>query len=369
MMHKQIMSVAAAAALAAPLAVQADVTLSGAIQAEIGTVEVAGADRVTVSTDNTGTISSGGGPNKLRFDIDESLGGGLKAYARADWGFNTTTGSDDSNFGNREKFLGFKSSSGAYFRVGRIEGAYKTATKIDPFYGTGAQMRCGGGESCGGDGKQFTHSSFVDNVFEVGFNNSGFKVALQGVFDEATKMDGSYLADIEYGNDMFTVFGAYSNYAVADADDMSNWKVGGKFNFAGASLGLQYEDAEMGAGYMGDPLTSANMQGQFISLSASYSIDKVILGAWVGSFIEDTSGNNESVDDLGNVSDEISNIGDNLNNFGDSMSYSLGAIYAFSNRTLVYAAYHSTDSDSTDAAGDDNVADWNAFAAGVRHSF
>ena len=128
--------------------------------------------------------------------------------------------------------------------MGRIQGAYKTATKIDPFYSTGAQMRCSGGESCGSG---FTHSSFLNNIFEVGFNNSGFKLALQGVFDEVAGTnggeDGSFLADVEYGNDMFTVFGAYSQ--VSGGDDPSNWKVGGKFNMGGLSLGLQYEDAEM----------------------------------------------------------------------------------------------------------------------------
>lgn len=360
MMHKKIIGIAVAAALAAPLAAQADVKLSGAIQGEIGSVELAGADRKTISTDNTGTISGGGGPNMLRFDMSEDLGGGLKALARADWGFNTTQGADSNNFSNREKYLGFGSSSGAYFRMGRIQGAYKTATKIDPFYGTGAQMRMGGGESAG---NAFTHSGFVDNAFEAGFNNHGFKVALQGVFDELSGMDGSYLADVEYGNDMFTVFGAYANKADESADDTANWKVGGLFNYAGATLGLQYEDAEMGADYMGAP------EGQFISLSAKYAIDKVILGAWVGSFIEGSDNDNERTDDLGDVSDDISNIGDNLADFGDSMSYSLGAIYLFGKRTLVYAAYHSTDSDAKGPLGDDNTYDWNAFAAGVRHSF
>lgn len=376
MMHKQIISVAVAAALAAPLAVQADVKLSGAIQGEIGSVEAGSAvagllgvsdkvksdgstDRFTVSSDNTGALGLGGGPNRITFDIDEDLGGGLKAYAALDWGFDTTQDANGSNMTSREKYVGFKSSTGAYFRMGRIQGAYKTATKIDPFYSTGAQMRCGGGESCL---DAFTHSGFIDNVFEVGFNNSGFKVALQGVFDEATNMDGSYLADVEYGNDMFTVFGAYANKASVGSDDTANWKVGGKFNFAGASLGLQYEDTEMGSGYMGSP------EGQFISLSASYAIKNVILGAWVGSFVENSDENNDTPDDLGDVSDEISNIGDTLSDFGDSMSYSLGAIYAFGKRTIVYAAYHSTDSDSK-AAGSDEAYDWDAFAAGVRHSF
>jgi predicted porin len=358
-MHKQIIRVAVAAALATPLAAQADIRLSGAIQAEIGSVE-AGTDseRTTVTTDNTGTISAGGGPNKVSFDVDEDLGGGLSAFARADWGYNTTTSANNgTNITDREKYLGLQSSSGAYFKIGRTQGVYKTAHKIDPFYGTGAQMRCGGGESCGGDHKAFTHSSMLNNIVELGFKNNGFKVGVQTIVDEPSGQDGSYLLDVEYGNESFNAFGAYSNASIENGDDKANWKIGGDYTMGGFTLGLMYEDAEMGAEYM-DAEKRASAEGQFITISGKYAISNVILGAWVGSFLE------------GADTDDISDQGQRVvENFGDSISYSLGAIYAFSPKTIVYAAYHSTDSDSKDSAGNEDGADWDAFAAGIRHSF
>lgn len=352
MMQKQLLSIAVAAAIAAPLAAQAEIKLSGTLQGELGSVEIAGGDAVTTSQDSTGALGVGGGPNKMRFDVDEDLGGGLKAFGRADWSFSLSSG---SGLGDREQFLGVKSASGAYFRMGRIQGAYKTATKIDPFYSTGAQMRCSGGESCGNG---FTHSSFLNNVFELGFKNSGFKVALQGVLDELygsngqadpDEDDGSFLANVEYGTDMFTVFGAFSQ--MSGGDDPTNWKVGGKFTMGGLTLGLQYEDAEMGAYNGGAALKSmGSTQGQFAVGSASYKIGNAILAGWLSQYMDDEE--NKSFE---RTSD-------------DTMAYSLGAIYLFSKRTFVYAAYHATDSDSQ-VSGNDEAFDWNAFAAGIRHSF
>ena len=353
MTHKQFLSIAVAAAMAAPLAAQAGVKLTGTIQGELGHVEVGGGDGFTTSTDSTGALGAGGGPNKVRFDVSEDLGGGLQAFGRADWGFNLTTSKNSSNLTDREKFVGIKSSSGAYLRFGRIQGAYKTATKIDPFYSTGAQMRCAGGESCGSG---FTHSSFLDNIFEIGFKNSGFKLALQGILDESTDAagdslynDGSFLADVEYGNDMFTVFGAYSQ--ISTDDDPANWKVGGKFSMGGLTLGLQYEDAEMDTYNGGAALKSmGSMQGQFAAGSASYKIGNAILAGWVSQYMDDEEMKSDA------------------RTSGDTIGYSVGAIYLFGKNTIAYAAYHATDSDSK-VGGNEDAYDWNAFAAGIRHSF
>jgi predicted porin len=337
MMNKKILGAAIAAIVAAPLAAQADVKLSGAIQAEIGSIEISGGDRFTNSSDRTGALY-GGGPNRFGFDFDEDLGGGLKAYGRIDWAFHTSyTGSTGSSLSDREQYLGLKGSSGAYLRAGRIQGAYKTATKIDPFAATSGQMRIGGGESSGA----FSHGAFLNNVFEIGFNNSGFKFALQGIFDEVdgagtgiSDDDGSYLANVEYGNDKFTVFGAYADRAGMPNDSDVNWKIGGKATFGGLTVGLQYEDTEMNQA----PLAPSS-SGEYITGSASYKLGNVVLGGWVSQYSDDTGADR------------------------DAISFAAGAIYLFSKRTLAYAAYHSIDVDNTD------VGDLSAFAAGIRHSF
>jgi predicted porin len=389
MMSKKILGMAIAAALAAPFAAQADVKLSGTIQAEIGSLEISAGERFTNTSDGTGALY-GGGPNRVGFDFDEDLSGGLTAYGRIDWAFNTTNGGG-SNLSDREKYVGLKGFSGAYLRVGRIQGAYKTATKIDPFASTSGQMRTGGGESI----HAFTHGSYLNNIFEIGFNNSGLKVALQGVFDDTMPgaatgaatytQNGSYLANVEYSMDKtFTVFGAYSsnnmkfdNPAVSDTSK-DNWKVGGKASFGGLTVGLQYEVAEtntdtgVGAysailsaqhlfddvssnllsGIPGATLTTTPTDTQYLSGSVTYGLGNVVLGGWVAR----SSSELELV-----ASDRITTVTDTFD--VDATSFAVGAIYLFSKKTLAYAAYHSIDVDDT------KIGDLSAFAAGIRHSF
>jgi len=324
-MSKKLLSVAIAVAVAAPMAAQAEIKLSGAIQAEIGSIELNGGDSVTMNDKGTGAIA-GGGPNKVKLAFSEDLGGGLKAFGQVDWAFDTS-GSRDLT--DREQFVGLKGSSGAYFRMGRIQGAYKTSTKIDPFYSTAGQMRVGGGEASGA----FANGSFLNNVAELGFKGGGFKVALQGIFDEADGQDGSMLADVEYSNDMFTVYGAYSQNEAAPENANQNWKIGAKAGFGGLGLGLQYEDAEMNSSLITDA-------GEYITGSLTYGLGNVVLAGWVSQFTGD-------------------------NGAADAMSYAAGGVYQFSKKTFVYAAYTSLD---RDIDGSD-MGDLSGFAAGVRHSF
>jgi predicted porin len=348
-MNKKILSIATAAVLAAPLAAQAEIKMSGTVQAEIGSVEVGGGDAVTTSTDGNGTIAPGGGPNRVTFNLTEDLGGGLNAFGRLDWSFSTTTG---SGLGDREKFVGLEMAKSAYFRIGRIQGAYKTVqTGVDPFYATGAQGRLAGGMS---GGSAFNHGGYVDNAIELGYNRDGkegVSVALQGIADEGTGIDGSMLGSVKYTAKDFSLFGAASSLTKDGADDLMNWKVGATYKMGGLNLGLQYEDAEMVSGSGASNFTLGSNQGQFVYGSASYGLGNIILAGWVAGYMDDQGLN----DGAGNAS-------------SDALSFSVGAIYTFSKNTLVYAAYHQTDSDST-KAGSDEFYDWNAFAAGVRHSF
>lgn len=344
-MNKKLLSIATAAVLTAPLAVQAEVTLSGEIQAEVGSVEAgSGGDRTTVTSDGTGTVSPGGGPNRIKFSITEDLGGGLEGFANLDWAFNTTQSSNGSNLTDREKYVGLRAGKGGpYLRIGRIQGVYKTIfTGVDPFYATAGQGRTWGGMSGGGTDGEFTHSGFIDNVVELGFGGKkGFNVALQGVVGEDNRgaaqgsQNGSALAGVKYSTDNFTVFGAFSNRTIdesgSNAEDLSNWKVGGQFKMGGLNLGVQYENAEMGTSHLG------STKGEFVMGSLTYGMGKVTLAGWVSQYMADESSR-------------------------DALSYSVGAIYGFSNRTMAYAAYHEVDSDA-------DAVDANAFGVGVRHSF
>ncbi len=348
-MNKKLLVVAVATAFAIPMAAQAELKLSGTVQAEIGSVDIGNSDdRITTSADNGGTISPGGGPNKIRLDFDEKLGAGLDAFGRVDWAFDTSHG---SGFKDREAFVGLKGSN-AHFKMGRVQGIYKSVRVIDPFYSTGAQGRRAGGMT----GSAYGHNGFMDNIIEIGFKGGGFSATLQGVADEPSEKDGDLLIGLDYDAGNWGIFaaGAYQDFEldkvdtnpIDDDDDednnRGNAKVGGWFKTGGLKLGLQYEMGEIGT-LQQEGLGSRELrpgdtgEGDYVFGSAAYTMGNITLGAWVGGYMSD--------DD-----DE------------DAMSYSLGAAYSFSKRTMAYAAYHDTNSDN-------DARDWDAFAAGVRHSF
>lgn len=350
-MNKKILALAIASVVVAPVAAQADVKLSGTIQAEAGSVKVGGGDREFWTTDNTGALTNGGGPNKVVIDVSEKLGNGLSAIGRVAFNFNTST---SSNLGARERWLGLKGDM-AHFKLGRIQGTYKTVEVVDPFYATGAQARRMGGGMSGGSA--FSHSSFLDNVAELGFKYKGFALTAQGIFDEATEYStnlsnsGSALASIKYSDKNWGLFGAWShqNFSVVtdglgtvEPDGLDNWKAGGWFSYGGLKVALQYEEAEMGAmsGLSVDDMLNGGKGGNYVFGSVAYTWGNVTLATWLAQYTSDTS-------------DAM-----------DAFSYAVGGIYSFSKRTIAYAAYIDSDTDQAADAGD-----WNAFAIGMRHSF
>jgi hypothetical protein len=323
------------------------------------------ADRTTISSDGSGALA-GGGPNKIRLDFDEKLSAGLTAFGRVDFGFNTA---EDSGLSDREHFVGLKGSN-VHFKFGRIEGAYKqTATgDIDPLYNTGIQARSFASGMSGGT--PFAHSSFVDNVVELGFQTGGFSVVAQSTVDETAKEEGSLQLGIQYRTDNWGAFlaGAYHDFDLnkatsnltGDDDSQGNVKAGGWYKTGGLKLGLQYEMAQEGTLAYRDYVTVTTTQttdaynnvntttsdpvygrqwdeADYIMGSASYQMGNVVISGWVAGYMSDWE--NE-----------------------DALSFSLAAIYAFSKRTIAYAGYHDTSSDN-------EARDWDVFAVGMRHSF
>jgi len=416
-MNRKILAFAVAASLVAPMAAQADVKLSGAIQAEVNSAQVNegwedDADRITITKDGEGA-SFNGGPNNLAFDIDEKLGNGLSAFARYQVGFNTYSNSGLSN--GKEAYVGLKGSA-FHIKFGKMTGVYKGSKGlIDPFAGTSLQARgTGGGMSgstykCGAASRpvdtnrdsetynpnggytdkagavftetscsegikgylgksshgQFTHSSYVSDAIELGFGNKkqGFSATIQGVIDDSSDIDGAGLVELRYAAPNFTVFasGAFTdlsvdavkNTALGDEaeDSFVNWKIGGQFKMAGVKLGLQYEEAEMGA-LEGDGVKTitdinglkraAQWGGAYVTGSAEYRWNNVSLAAWVSGYMSDK-------EDWW-YTDE------------DALSWALGAKYNFSKRTMLFAGYRQTDSDN-------DYRDEDVFSAGLRHKF
>jgi len=371
-MNRKILSLAVATALATPMASYADVKLSGIVQAEMISLEVAeGDEKLTAS-------SIRGNSFDLQFDIDEKLGGGLSAQARYTAAFNAS-----GNFGTaligEEAWVGLGTAN-FHVRYGTLTGAYKSShTMIDPWSFTSLQARATGGGMSGEYFNRFvtdaatgkvtgidvnrwdaqnglTNDGFVEGALELGVNYYGFSFTLQGFVDDASAMDGAGLLELRYSapGDFFTMWlaGSYTDLddvgnvgsdivdAVTDEEEvdddnegLGNWKIGGAFKLGSmVTFGLQYEDAEIGALDNGINPDGGNYIG------------------WVAGYLSDIDEKLRMIDNEGNPIEE------------DALSWAVGAKYHFSQRTSVYAGYRQTDSDN-------DYRDENVATLGIRHVF
>lgn len=157
-MNRKILTLAVAATLAAPMAVYADVKVSGTIQAEAASWEAApdikdaniagfdDNDRQTLTNDVGGVIFNEG-PNYIGFHIDEKLGSGVSAFALYTVPFDTSGNRGLS--GQSDAWLGLKTRN-FYFKYGTITGAYKSSRDLlDPWAFTSLQATGTGGGMSG----------------------------------------------------------------------------------------------------------------------------------------------------------------------------------------------------------------------------
>lgn len=386
-MNRKVFVLAIAATFMVPMTTYADVKLSGTVQAEgggaaIGQINGEEVDTTTLSTDSYGALANAG-PNHIRLDVDEKLGSGITAFARYRVPFHTTTNNGLGSAG-QEAYVGLKASV-FQLRFGKLETGYKTSKSfLDPFGGTAIQARGTAGGMTGSNrldieakadpngqfvvtdatGKTYTanlktvtastnhrglaHSSEVNNALEIALQFGDFTATMFGVFDETTDMKSAGGLELKYSQkDLFSFFVAATGDELFDQDfgsnGLLNWKVGGQFKMAGLSLGLQYEDAELGAF---DPNPSG---GQYIMGSVDYMVGPVAIGGWVSQYSSDIQDGEKWV-----INDE--QIGE------DAMNWAAGIKYFFSKRTLFYAGYLQSDSDN-------DYRDQSLYGAGIRHSF
>jgi predicted porin len=408
-MNKKLLSLAVAAAMVTPIAANADVRVSGVIQAEVASLEVAdgneklnaslrnGAfedmDRQTLTNDSLGSILNEG-PNHIQFDIDEKLGGGVSGQARYTMGFNTS-----GNFGfspiGEEAWVGLGAAH-FHVRYGTLTGAYKSShTLVDPLAFTSLQTRGTGGGMSGENFNRLirdaagnvtginvnswenqnglTNEGFVEGALELGVNYSGFSATLQGIVDDTSAMDGAGLFELRYTapGDFFTMWlaGAYQDVSettdrvgedIADIvrddeekknlkdDDFANWKIGGAFNLGPmVTLGLQYEDSEIGN--LDNDLNTNG--GKYILGSLEVTpVQNISIAGWVAGYLSDIDDMQRMIDSKGDPIDE------------DALSWAVAAKYHFSTRTMLYTGYRQTDSDN-------DFRDENIITLGLRHTF
>jgi predicted porin len=388
-MNKQILTLACAAGLVAPMASYADIKVSGMIQAEAISYEGAdGQDGITINRttnpatsfaandrqnfthDFLGTILNEG-PNHIMFDFDEKLGSGLHAEARYTGAFNTS-GNFGSSFIGEEAWVGLRASS-FHVRYGTLVGAYKASFEmVDPWAWTSLQTRGTGGGMSGDhritvnpagtlvtsdsatNGQGLTNEGFVQGALEVGVNFAGFSTTLQGFVDDSSNLDGAGLVEIKYAAPNFAMWlsGAYTQLddvknviATNEDEGKINWKLGGSYQLGPmVTFGIQYEDAEIGA------FDENPDGGKYILGSLEVKMNNISVAGWVSGYMSDIDDNARMTDANGNFLDE------------DALSWAVGGKYHFGKRTMVYAGYRQTDSDN-------NFRDENVATLGIRHVF
>jgi len=433
-MNKKILALAVAATMAAPMATHADVKVSGIVQAEVISLEVADGneklyagmanggkqfddmDRQTLTNDHLGTILNEG-PNHFKFDLDEKLGGGLSAEARYIGAFNASGNGGQALVGD-EAWVGLRTPN-FHVRYGTLTGVYKSShTLVDPWAFTSLQARGTGGGMSGeyfnipvvfkanGEAvldengnpkiggilvnqsisqKGLTNDGLVSGALELGINFGGFSASIQGIVDDTSNMDGAGLLELRYTAPQFTMWlsGAYQdlddvttdlenigtdflNDTIRDDDEqeaeednlgLGNWKIGGQFRLGPMlTLGLQYEDAEIGAldTYVINKRTGETLRNQdggaYILGSLEFNRNNISIAGWVSGYLSDLEDKIAITDSEGNELGE------------DALSWAVGLKYLFSKRTMVYAGYRQTDSDN-------DFRDENVATMGIRHVF
>lgn len=357
MLNRKILTLLATTALLIPsLNSYAEVAVSGAIQAETSSLKLGKADRQRVTKDIDGSVLSNEGANAINIDIDEKLVSGLTAYARYSVAFSTSKNTGLNSGG--EAWLGLKGDV-AHLRFGKFEGIYKVVSaNIDPFNFTSLEARGTAGGMSGQaynrqatdangnllnetvtdstDHRGLSNNDYISNALELGADFNKFSLTFQGNFDETDDMNGSGLIGLKYTDDSFSVFasGSYVDFDAAklgagDKDNKRNWKIGGSYTLGGLTLGLQYENVELGA--------FDNNKGKYGFISADYRTGNVGIGAWLGGYFADAEKE-------------------------DAKSGALGVKYFFSNRTMAYGGYRLTNAKN-------DYRDEKIFVVGLRHSF
>jgi len=274
-MKKKLISLAVAGALAAPMVASAqgtNVTPFGSVQAEYATVNYDKQSSQALIGDDTGRSRFGA-------HITEQLGGGLKAKARVEYGFNTGSG----NLGvARERWVGLANDNWGELKFGRIQSPFKDfagGMTIDPFAYTTLQASGSGGtmtasaNGLGSGAQTFVNSAVrYDSPKVEGFSfagilmpgdanrldpgnfispSSGFQGSQSNSGGEDGEWDfqvaGKYEAQVQGHN--LGVFGGYSRDNLSTRQRTTTglnnnehvWRGGASWSFQNFRLSGQYE--------------------------------------------------------------------------------------------------------------------------------
>ncbi len=353
-MKKQLVAVAVATAIAAPMAVSADVTIYGLLHYSIDSVDYdsgvsgvipgTGMDDLAIGFDGMGVNS-----HSSFFGIrgSEDLGNGLSAVFQMEF---TIDGDDLGGVTNdRNTYVALAGNWGVA-GIGQLDTPYNVSTaNLELFSDTV------------GDYNQlyFDDITTQDAVFYMSPNWNGFSfVAAVVLPSTSTDADGIEATSLSatYQNGPFFAALAYEALSGEYVDDLyativnndsdyDKWRLGLGYTANGFHVGFIYEDRDLDR--IGD--------GDSWQLSGSYTMGnntfKVAYGE-VNDFTRSgTTGSTADLPDAGAVDLAV-----------DGEQWSIGLDHKLSTRTKVYAAYTDFDNDAANL-------DWDALSVGIVHEF
>jgi len=396
-MKKKLISLAVAGALAAPMVASAqgtNVTLFGSVQAEYATVNRDGQSSQAHIGDDTGKSRWG-------MHVTENLGGGLKAKAHVEYGFNTGAG----NIGiARERWVALANDSWGEVKFGRVQSPFKDfagGNTIDPFAYTTLQASGSGGtmtasaNGLGSGANGFVNSAArYDSPKVEGFSFSGllmpgdsnrldpanpFTVTGTNGSSQANsggedgewdfQVAGKYEKQIQGHN--LGVFGGYSRDNVSTRQRTQGftnnehvWRGGAMWSYQNFKLNGQYENINNAVGaatctntaQLGNAVTGQNdSRGQCNSaMNQNGSGNLWFVGG------QYDLGNTSLIAQGGMVDAHATA----LNVKREISTFTVGAIHNLSKRSSLFGGYQRAMVDSKDAFKDSNT-----YTVGMRHNF
>lgn len=281
-MNKKLLAIAVASAMTASVA-QADVKLSGGLQAELASI---GGDTgktgltmgdVTTQKGNMGSFGASWTDGDMfgKINLNTKIWGGAANGA--------------AGIGTRDMYVGMKMGGGKVM-LGTFSSAYKTTggVKIDPFLSTGLQARSSGGGQSAGSGGYVTAIGYRAKMgaLNVALDFAPEMVVCAG----ATACAGPSTSHLGLGVSMdagpANVFVAIDDFkgATDGADNTANTadddektsatKVGAKMKMGNMNLAVQVE--------MNQKAYNNSLEDNTIFASLSMPMGGMTLGAWVG---------------------------------------------------------------------------------------
>lgn len=362
-MNKRLIVLAVAGVLAAPLAAQAGVEIYGKARMSLD----------YINNDDTGLAPPAGSglanPDKNAFSVssnvsrigfkgDEDLGSGLKLL----WQIETQVDFDTGGFatGNRNTWLGLGGGYGTVL-AGKNETPLRVVTqRIDIFSDTKGDYNSIIGNIAG---KRVFDNRFNNTLIYTSPSMSGFQVSAgytPSRGNDATSTDDLPRTELQGKRDAASVSGSFNNgplYLAAayetlgkyasNEDSAKAFRLGGSWAFPqGTTVGGVWEKADQGG---------ANGDRNAWYLNAAHKMGDATLKAAIA-----------RADDRGNITDS------------GAAQYTLGAAYALSKATEVYALYTMTNNDKNGTyglwSGTEAIAGYtdksvSALSLGINHNF